>query len=82
MRIIESDRNDNGQRTYLLEKGNATGTLIIATVIGPAKIRFRYLLSGKPVTIRDNVQAFRLVSERETNPTASYGPRPDMPEEF
>lgn len=65
MRVIETDTNESGQPTYLLEKGNATGTLIVATVTGPAKIRFRYLLSGKPLTARDTVSAWRAVHERE-----------------
>lgn len=64
MRVIETDTNENGQETYLLEKGNASGTLIVATVTGPAKIRFRYLLTDKPLTARDTVTAWRAVNER------------------
>lgn len=65
MRIIETDTNESGQTTYLLEKGNATGTLIVATITGPAKIRFRYLLTNKPLTARDTVTAWRTVNERK-----------------
>lgn len=66
MKIIETDTNDAGQRTYLLEKGNASGTLIVGTVKGHGRYSFRYLLTGKMVTARDQVSAYRLVLDRET----------------
>lgn len=68
MQVIETDTNKTGQTTYLLEKANATGTLIVATVTGPAKISFRYLLTGKMLTARDTVTAWRTVNDyRETH---------------
>lgn len=67
MRVIESDTNDNGQRTYLLEKNDKSKTLIVATVIGYAKFSFRYLLTGKPLTARDTSVAWRTVIDREVH---------------
>lgn len=65
MKIVESDTNDSGQLTFLLEKGNATGTLIVATEIGTNRFRFRYLLTDKPITARDTVTAWRALTDRE-----------------
>ena len=67
MKVIESDTNENGQTVYLLEKNNATKTLITATVIGLAKFRFRYLLTGKPLTARDTSVAWWAAIDREAH---------------
>lgn len=67
MRVIESDTNDNGQRTYLLEKNDKGKTLIVATVIGYGKFSFRYLLTDRPLTARDTSVAWRAVIGREVH---------------
>lgn len=67
MRIIETDTNEQGQTVYMLQMSNATGTLIIATVIGPNRITARYLLSGKGLTARNALAVRKLVCERIAN---------------
>ena len=64
MKVIESDTNETGQTFYILEKNNAAKTLITATVIGRTKFKFRYLLTGKPLTARDTSIAWRAVIDR------------------
>ena len=67
MIIVETDTDDSGHPTFLLEKGNATGTLIVAIKTGPAKFRFRYLLTDRPLTARDTSIAWRAVIDREAH---------------
>ena len=63
MKIIESDTNESGHQNYMLEKGNTTGTLIVAVGLGNGRFRFRYMLTDKPLTARDTVTAWRAIAD-------------------
>jgi hypothetical protein len=64
VKIIETDTNDAGQQTFPLEKSNATGTLITAIRLGPAKFQFTYTLTGKPISATDTAAAWRAINQR------------------